>query len=397
MADIDINAFYYDPLKHDTLIGELDPFRGAYNQTHRMRAFCEVIVDGKDVTEKLDPYLISVRVMDGGDQKIEIELDDRDGRLPIPPFMADLDISFGWAKESMVKMFQGYIDTVEHGFGRKQGGRRMWIHGIAIPTSTRWKEPMQDNQGDGAPPGQKEGKMIGLPDWLNQVAKNGGVTAQISGAFSKIKQDHWAMNGASPMHEIQSLAEKFGAMSQTKGRKQVTFEVPSERGQSCRAVWRDNLIGYRVRPWVSRSSWGGAQAMSFDKFTGGWLKQYTDAAKSMMGPGSQAASIGGSPAPAATEGQASQSNEGAAAAMESNAAGNGRIVINGEPRAQFNSLVSLEGVRPGVDGQYRIWVAEHIYSRQGYVTWLDVTPEMKAEGSRNVWYGYIPRPNPNQG
>jgi uncharacterized protein len=397
MADIDVNAFYYDPLKHDTLIGQLDPFRGAFNQTHRMRAFVEVIVDGLDVTNKLDPYLISVRFQDGGEQKAEIELDDRDGRLPIPPINAPIDISFGWAKESMVRMFEGFIGDVEHGFGRKQGGRRMWIHCIAIAITTRFKEPMQDNAGDGAPPGQKEGKMIGLPDWVQQIGKNGGVDVYVNSIFSKFKQDHWAMNGASPMHEITSLAEKFGAMKQYKGRNRVMFEDPGERGQSCRARWRDNLIGYRVHPWASRSSWGGAQAMSFDKFGGSWLKQFTDKAKSMAGPGAAAAAIGGSPAPAATAGQASQANDGAGGAMDSANIGRGRIVINGEPRAVFDSIVSLEGVRPGVDGDYQIWVAEHIYSRQGYVTWLDVTPFGPALGSRNVWYGYQPRPNPNQG
>ena len=34
--------------------------------------------------------------------------------------------------------------------------------------------------------------------------------------------------------------------------------------------------------------------------------------------------------------------------------------------------VQLSGARPGVDGIYWCPTVEHIYSRQGYVTWLDV-------------------------
>ena len=78
--------------------------------------------------------------------------------------------------------------------------------------------------------------------------------------------------------------------------------------------------------------------------------------------------------------------------------GAGRIVINGEPAAKWNSFVILEGVRPGVDGAYLIQVAEHIYSRQGYVTWLDVTPFAKAPAASNVFKTWpLPRPNPNMG
>ena len=45
-------------------------------------------------------------------------------------------------------------------------------------------------------------------------------------------------------------------------------------------------------------------------------------------------------------------------------------MINGEPRAKANGFVLLTGVRPGVDGTYYLERVEHLYSRQGYVTWL---------------------------
>ena len=68
-------------------------------QSQRFRAFVKVIVDGRDVTDRLDPYLVSVLVKDGGTWEAHIELDDRDARLDIPPFNAPLVVELGWTSE----------------------------------------------------------------------------------------------------------------------------------------------------------------------------------------------------------------------------------------------------------------------------------------------------------
>ena len=160
-------ALAYDPLKHDTLIGDLDPFKGAYTQRARMRAFCEVFLNNTDITNKLEPHLISVRIVDGDQLSCELEIDDRDALVPIPPLLSNCKVNLGWAREQMFRTFDGLITDVEHGVGRKQGGRRMWIHANGMNlTSTKMKEPMQMNLGLGAPPGQKEGEKHGLNDWI---------------------------------------------------------------------------------------------------------------------------------------------------------------------------------------------------------------------------------------
>ena len=197
------------------------------------------------------------------------------------------------------------------------------------------------------------------------------------------------MMNASPLHQITEEAKKFGAMVQWSAGNKLDWMLPGERGLSCRAVWRDNLIGWRVHPFSARSAYKGPYTQFFDNKKGEWVKQLLDAVT--KGPGAAAAAHGGAPGPSASPEAAKNANQGGAAADEP---GFGRIVINGEPAARFNSLVSLEGARPGVDGHYLIWVAEHIYSRQGYVTWLDVMPYRKAEGAQNVYDAWpLPRPN----
>jgi hypothetical protein len=129
----------------------IDPnrwFIGTQKQTRRYRAFVQITVDGVPVTDRLDPFLISVHVFDGAPFTAEIELDDRDGRLPIPPLAAPLHIEMGWAAENMSKVFTGYIKEVEHGFGRQAGGRRMWVHGISYNAAGVAKQPEQMSEGE---------------------------------------------------------------------------------------------------------------------------------------------------------------------------------------------------------------------------------------------------------
>ena len=391
-------AMDYDPLKQDTLI-KSDPFHGAYTQTNRMRAYCQVTVGGIDITDRIEPHLISVRIVDGNNWECEIELDDRDALVPIPPIGGPCTVALGWMREQMYKTFEGVILDVEHGFGRKQGGRRMYIHANGWDSlKTRIKEPMTMNLGEGAPPGQKEGQKHGLPDWIQKLAKAGGGKADVAGGFSSIMQDFWGATGASPMHQITTEAMKVGAMVKWDSGNILRFEKPGQRGVSCRAVWRDNLIGYRVRPFAARSAWGMAQSSTFDPKKGEYLmKRLTDITKG-QGPAGDAKAAGGEPGPAATESGADQANQGGADTQNASLLGKGRIVINGEPLARWNSFVMLQGVRPGVDGMYLIDVAEHIYSRQGYVTWLDVMTWGNAPKESSVLKNWpLPRPNPNQG
>jgi hypothetical protein len=201
------------------------------------------------------------------------------------------------------------------------------------------------------------------------------------------------MNG-SPQHTITQLGEELGAMVQFRD-NHVAIQLPGELGVVCRAVWRDNLIGWRVRPFMARGAWKGSQSDSFNKKFGEWGKFVQEKMKIKGPPG--AAATGGSPGPASTDSAADQANSGATTGMDANYMGVGRIVINGEPRAKWNGYVMLEGARPGVDGMYLITVAEHIYSRQGYVTWLDVIPYARAGDADSVYSGFLPRPNPNIG
>jgi hypothetical protein len=389
-------AFKYNPFKYDTLVGQLDPFVGTVTQTHRLRAYCQIMVGGVDITDKLQPHLISVKIYDGSPEKFgELEIDDRDGKMPLPPLFSPVIVALGWQSESMVRVFHGVIDSFEHGFGRKQGGRRMYVHVKGLDQmNTRAKEPMQDNLGEGAKPGQVEGEMKGMTEWVNQMAKNSGIIPQISGALSRIKQDYWSQSNESFMHTVQTMADKFGFVHQFSEGNKLTIKEINEGGISCHATWRDNLISWRVRPFAPRASFKGSKQQWYSSLEGAWKQ--ADQKFGLKGIFGGAAAQNMPQAPAATETNAGNENQGQQADADLQQ-GNGRIIINGEPKAQWATRVLLTGARPGIDGIYWIVAVEHNYSRHGFITTLEVRPVANAPDQYNVGTPFdLPRPAPNQ-
>src|SRR4051812_45535195 len=72
------------------------------HQGPRRHAVCDIRVSGQPVTTRLHPYLISVQVIDtieGTACECNIELDDRNAELQIPPNEKTLQVSMGWAGE----------------------------------------------------------------------------------------------------------------------------------------------------------------------------------------------------------------------------------------------------------------------------------------------------------
>src|SRR5262245_20807435 len=152
-----------------------------------------------DVTAKLDPHLISITVTDKEDSidKAAIELDDRDAKLNIPPDAAPIQIWLGWHTEGVHLIFEGTVDSVESGFGRRQGGRRLWIDATGTAMKSAVKSPMTMTWGEGKPPGGGEGRTIPLKQVLEEAAKKAGLTAKISSQLGNLKRDFWHMGNES--------------------------------------------------------------------------------------------------------------------------------------------------------------------------------------------------------
>jgi hypothetical protein len=359
-------------------------------QANRLRCDVGIQFAGMWITAKTLPFLISMRLLTGAhieDYQCEIELDDRDGTLPIPPIDSPLKILIGWRGEYSPIVWDGVVHDIEHGFGRKQGGRRMWVHGFGGEQLKGGKEPQYNHWGMGAPDGEEAGKMIPVSMVLREAAQVAGHTINVHPDFdvTTMQQDYWQQAGESYYHFAKRLADQMGAVFRVK---QGTVGQFTKKGENIdgtvspdvTAVWGKNLIGWRVRPLSSRPMWAKTGGHFFDVSGGAWQK-VTQAITS------QALNLASSEfqrsQPAPNQQQATAENSGDDDGIGQQQ-GQGRIVINGEPNAQGNCFVVLDGARPGVDGTYWCSTAEHIYSRQGYVTWLDVNA-VQITGGRDIF------------
>ena len=391
----------------------------------------------QDVTERLNPYLISVQVVDsieGGHSEAHIELDDRYCELIIPPDDVPLTVMMGWsgegprvidfgrganamemtAEEKQQEMkwdgpglevvFAGWVSEVESGFGRKGGGRRMWISGTGGNTKGEAKtlqnvtvgEGKQDDSvttEDGTAVGPKGGGGGGgggkhpLNEIATKVFSNAGLQFKMSPGMQSIKRDFWQAANESAQNFGERIArETGGVFSINNGIATLVGKGEGVNADGVKmfgieAVWGVNLIGWRIKPFSGRAQYGKAQSKFFDIMKANWDHVAGEV------PGGNP--FGGASAVAHNIGavigkiEGGQTNEGASKDSQAKR-GTGWVLLNGEPRAHANCRISINGARPGVDGSYTVSEAEHNYTRGvGYTTRCNVQSFSPKEGDYN--------------
>jgi uncharacterized protein len=357
-------------------------------QASRRKAICQVLVDGVDVTARLNPHLISVTVVDKiGDSTdtCALELDDRDASLEIPGYtttLADgtvtatkIEVWLGWHSEGLYQLFEGTTHQIESGFGRKHGGRRLWIDAFGTALDGKGRTLMNMHWGEGAPPGQAIGDMVSLKTVLEAAGKQAGYEVHVGAEMGDVKRDYWAMTGESFHHFGARMAKELGgtfkisggkvSMTSALGFTNAAGDVMAE----VTAEWGKNLISWRIKPYVARAQAKAANTTFFDlqKSVCGQVSKAIGAAPSRV------EAVAGLPAPAPNKAVGSQVNEGLAA-ISAQGAGTGWVQINGEPQARAGTYITIIGARPGVDGRYLIEESEHVYSRAGgYLTRCKLT------------------------
>jgi len=349
-----------------------------------MQAYAKVLVNGFDVTTALAQYLLKIHVTDTGRSECTLELDDRDGRLDIPPVNANLVVQLGWQSQSLIQVFTGFIQEIEHSFDRANG-RRMHVIGTAGTTfADKAKSPFSAHMGTGAPPGQTTGATNSVSAFLQQAAGFASTSIDIHPYFNSIMRDYFAQTNESFLHLGQRLAEEHGGVfgfNSNNGKWQLTQAGQDPNGSptgTINALWGDNLINWKIHPFSARSSWQGSSQLFYDPGAAQWKKIASQFGLSM--PWSIATAVFNMRNPAPSSQVATQQTQGASGTGEQYIGG-GTILIDGEPSARWQMSVVLTGARPGVDGTYRIGKAEHDYERGGgYTTTLTVFPTTQATG-----------------
>src|SRR5689334_9902062 len=111
-----------------------------------LQAVFRVTVNDIDVTNKLNPYLVSIDVhqkFGGTADEAVIELSDNYGELAIPPLDAEMEIELGWKDVGAGLVFTGNVHNVVSIGGRQ--GRYLRVEAYGTDFYGAVKQPQEDH------------------------------------------------------------------------------------------------------------------------------------------------------------------------------------------------------------------------------------------------------------
>jgi phage protein D len=393
------------------------------------------MVGGQNVTARLNPYLISVQVVDsfeGSMDKCSMELDDRNAQLVIPPDGEAIMVALGWANEGpnlpgklvdlpsgrelkeyewggpgMQMVFSGTVTSAESGFSRRGGGRRLWIEAESADSRGAGKEVQHETHGEGqqddsAAPSQTSGSsgggtgagggaggagQIPFMKVAESVFGKAGLKVKMSPSMMKIARDFWHVK-ESPHHFGQHMAKELGGLFKVANGTAIFLKAGeglNADGQTLAVVdaeWEVNLIAWRIKPFVGRPQYSEAAATTFDLHNASF--NIIKAAIGGTKPFGRAKAIAHQINQVANQTNAEQQNQGSTADSQSGR-GTGWALINGDPRCAAGSMMRVIGARPGVDGTYEMTEVEHNYTRAGYTTRATLKNPKLDRGDYNTW------------
>ena len=332
------------------------------------QALFEINVGGVDVTEKFNPILEHLDVHDVSGETTDyanIILADVGGRVVMPAIGEGMTIMLGWANTGVAQVFDGIVDEVASRGGRSQG-RQLTISAHGFDTEGKAKEPLEFHKDKAS-----------LNDFLSEAAGKAGLSFQAESSIGSINRDYWAAGTESFIHLGQRIAHEVGAVFKISGSQAMMWPLNSPLASvggnsSIVAQWgkgdhSGNLIDWDIAPILARPRFMQARTRYFDHMTATW-KEIT---KAITGIGHQAAQHTHRQSRADDK---EATNASTAADLNSQReAGSGKVTIKGDPAARTEGTCNVVGVRPGIDGTYRINGVNHQLTRAaGFVTHLEI-------------------------
>jgi uncharacterized protein len=327
------------------------------------RAIFSVVVDGTDISSRLNPILISLQVSDKAGTSSDtatIELDDKSGQVVLPRPGARMLISLGFSDSGIGVVFRGKVDEVRSR-GDRGGGRTVTISAKGVDTQGKAKEPQSKHFDDKT---------------IEQIMREAGELAGISDvridqSFASIVRKYERMDNESFIAFGERIAGEIGG----------TFKVSDDRAILAKrnggttpagaplpivtAAWGQNLHSWDIAPFLGRPRYREARQRYYDPKEATWKEVLTqipiDEAQARTTPRFSSPS----------EDEAKQKTESDKADSE-RGSGEGTVVIEGNIGAQPEGLCVVAGARAGIDGTYRIDGVNHDYSRSGFTTTLSL-------------------------
>lgn len=327
------------------------------------RALYRVKAGGVDISEKLFPYLLRLSVTDKAgttSDTAEIEVDDTNGMIAMPPKNTPVQVFLGWQSTGISQVFEGTVNDTRL-IGSRGNGRHMAISAKGADTTSKVKQS-QEKHWDKKP----------FSSVFEEAAGLAGLSAIVDPTLGKIERPYWSMNAESFLHFGHRLSEELGGTFKVVGKTAIIaarnggISASGEALPTVVGTWGDNLIDWDISPIVGRPRFNQIAVRWYDNKTAKWMNEKVQ--------------VGGMNADAemtmrytrANKDEAKSHADSAAKESERNKGG-GSVTIVGDVTAQPEGMFLLVGARPGADGAYKIDQVQHELSRgEGFNTRLDL-------------------------
>lgn len=322
-----------------------------------------VSIDGADVSTNFLPVLnsIQIKLTDGGkSDTCDISLDDTAGRLKLPREDADITVMLSWSDGSGAVFFEGKTDAPKSTGARGQG----MVLNITAHATDMKGDPKKKQEA------HKDDAKFGdvAKDW----GKKSGLEVKVSDKLADKQRPYWAMQNENFLQWGSRVAQELGATFKVMGKRAVF--VPRNSGQSTggaslasvAVIYGVNLIEWDITPFSNRPRYDRSVVRWYDRKEAKWKREVVQ----IQDETARVPFVETRRAP--TQERAKDHAESNAEESK-RAKGGGTVTIDGDPNAQPQAIAMIQGVRPGVDGMYRITEATHDYSRDnGWTTMLDL-------------------------
>lgn len=327
------------------------------------RTICIINVGGINVSSSVLPRLTSLSVTNKAgtvSDTASLEFDDADGAILLPRDGVPLEILLGNDQQGVSSVFRGVVDEVKSA-GSRSSGRTLSISAKGVDTKGKPKQPQQKHWDDKP-----------LSSVFSEAAQLAGLSARVDPSLGSIQRPYWAMQGESFLHWGERIAREVGGTFKVVDNIAVLARrnggmAPSGGALAAvSAVYGVNLISWDLAPILGRPRYRKTRMRWYDKKTAEWKVEEVE----VDDPDAQAEFTGRYSA--YDQGEAKSTAESRKVDSE-RGKGGGSVTINGNNAAEPEGTCVVVGVRPGVDGIYRIDTVNHDFSRgSGWTTRLDV-------------------------
>lgn len=335
-----------------------DP-QGIYQQPSYL-----LTVDGRDITPTLRARLIKLTLREsrGGEaDQLDLELDDTDGRLAIPPKGARIALRLGYSRGGyMVDKGEYLVDEIEHG---------------GAPDVLSIRARSADLSGAMRQRASRSWHRKTVGDVVRDVADKNGLQISIDPQLAAKPVQHIDQTNESDAHFLTRLGRLHDAVATVKKGRLIFLPIGTAANAQGKALQQFTITrasGDRHRYHsAARKSYTGVRAYWYDK----------DRA-------ARRAAIAGTEKNIKTlkDSYATEADALAAATAERGRLERGEATLEimlaiGTPSLMVQSPVKVQGFKTEIDGiDWLVKTVEHTLDDQGLVTRL----EMERKGSGNA-------------